>query len=253
MLNTYLTRTQQLLQNPSAPTSLYSSSDLTSYINQARGQLAGEGECIRVQGTLALSQGTRSYNFSSINLGTPSSTGVQGAINIRQVLRVVASGYTWIRPRPFEWMTFYRLNNPVPQQGAPTEWSQYGQGSAPQPSGQASGGSIYVDPIPDTAYTLQLDCACYPIALASDSDPEAIPYLWTDAVAYFAAYLALLSAQSQARQADAERMFQRYTEFVNRARRLATPSVLPGLYPQNPSPVRANQLGIQTRAAGGGG
>jgi hypothetical protein len=94
---------------------------------------------------------------------------------------------------------------------------------------------------------------CFPITLASDSDPEAIPYLWTDAVPYFAAYLALLSAQSQARQADAERMFSRYSEFLNRARRFATPSVLSGIYPQNPSPVMQNQLGIQRAAGGGGG
>ncbi|MDE2105452.1 MAG: hypothetical protein KGL39_49955, partial [Patescibacteria group bacterium] len=160
----------------------------------------------------------------------------------------VASGFTWVRPRPFEWFTFYRLNNPVPQQGAPNEWSQYGQGSAPQPSLQTSGGSIYVDPVPDAAYSLQLDCACYPITLALDTDPEAIPYLWTDAVAYFAAYLALLSAQAQARQADANRMYERYVEFVNRARRFSTSSVLPGIYPQNPSPVRQNQLGIQVKA-----
>jgi hypothetical protein len=252
MLNTYLTRTQQLLQNPQAPNSLYATSDLQSYINQARGQLSGEAECIRVQGTLALVQGQRVYNFSSISIGTPSSTGVQGVINARQVLRSVASGYTWMRPRPFEWLTFYRLNNPAPVQGPPNEWSQYGQGAAPVPSQQTSGGSIYVDPVPDQAYSLQIDCVCYPLTLASDSDPEAIPFLWTDAVPYFAAYLALLSAQSQARQADAERMFNRYTEFVNRSRRFSTPSVLPTIYPQNPSPVRANQLGIKTAAGGGG-
>lgn len=251
MLSQYETRTQQLLQNPNAPTTLYSLPNIDSWINQARGQLAGEAECIRVQGTLALTTGQRVYNFSSISIGTPTATGVQGVINARQVLRVVASGYTWLRPRPFEWFTFYKLNNPLPQQGAPTEWAQYGQGAAPQPSLQSAGGSIYVDPVPDQSYTLQLDCVCYPIILADDSTVEAIPYLWTDAVPYFAAYLALLSAQSQARQADAERMFQRYTEFVNRARTFSTPSVLGPQYAQQANPVRQNQLGVQPRQGGG--
>lgn len=146
------------------------------------------------------------------------------------------------------------MNNPVPVQSAPTEWSQYGQGAAPKTGLQAQGGSIYVDPVPDSAYTFQLDCVCYPIDLVDDTTAEAIPYLWTDAVAYFAAYLALLSAQSQARQADANRMFERYTEFVNRARRFSTPSVLNTSYAQNPSPTRVNQLGMSPpRAAGGAG
>ena len=51
--------------------------------------------------------------------------------------------------------------------------------------------------------------------------PEAIPYLWTDAVPFFAAYYALLSAQAGQRQGDADRMFARYQEFTNRARRFS--------------------------------
>jgi hypothetical protein len=190
------------------------------------------------------------YPFSAITL--TNSTGVSGAINARQILRSVASGYQWMRPRPFEWFTFYRLNNPVPVQGPPKEWAQLGQGAAPQQGAnlQVSGGTIYVNPVPDTAYSLWVDCNCFPITLVDDTTPEAIPYLWTDSVAYFAAYLALLSAQSQARQDDANRMFNRYQEFMNRARQFSTPDVLPGLSPQNPSPVRANQLGI-TPAKGG--
>ena len=91
-----------------------------------------------------------------------------------------------------------------------------------------------------------------PIALVDDTTPEAIPYLWTDAVPFFAAYFALLSAQAGARQAEADRMFARYQEFTNRARRFATPSVLPFIYPQSGNPVQANQLGLQPAGGGGG-
>lgn len=246
MLATYESRTQALLQNPNAPTTLYPLASIDSWINQARGQVAGEGECIRRQGTLALAQGTSVYPFSSISI---SDSAVQGVINVRQMLIGLGTGNVWVTPRGFEWLTLYRLNNPVPQQARPTDWSQYGQGAAPAPSQQADGGSLYVDPVPDQPYTLTLDCVCYPITLVDNTTPEAIPYLWTDAVPYFAAYLALLSAQTGAREEQANRMFNRYQTFVNRARAFSNPSVLGGQYAQAPSLVRENQLGLQSKAA----
>lgn len=233
MLNQYLTNTALLLQNPAAPQSLYPTSSLTNFINQARGQLAGDAECIRVFASLPLTPGQRTYPFSSID--TASVEGISGVFQVRQALFSIASGMVWVRPRPFEWFTFYRLNNPVPQPGQPNEWAQFAQGEA---------GSVYIDPVPDIPYTMNLDTVCVPVPLVDDSTPEAIPYPWTDCVPYFAAYLAFLASQVPARQADGDRMLQRYEEFKNRARRYSTPDVLPSMYPQNLSPVRQNQLGI---------
>lgn len=233
-LTAYLNATRRLLQNPSAPTTLYSDPDLTSYINTARGQLAGESESARFMATLPLSSSTQVYNFSSISLS--GSVGLQGVIHIRTAWIQSGGGRVWIRPRSFKWFSLYELNATVPKTGQPSIWSQYAQGV---------NGSIYVSPIPTQSYTAFLDCVCYPIALVDDSTAEAIPYLWTDAIPYYAAYMALLGAQSQVRTADAERMFQKYTEFVNRARRFVTPDILPGQYEQQVNPVRSNQLGLQ--------
>ena len=48
MLTEYIARTQKLLQHPVPATNpLYSQADITGYINTARKQLAGEGQCIR--------------------------------------------------------------------------------------------------------------------------------------------------------------------------------------------------------------
>jgi hypothetical protein len=84
-----------------------------------------------------------------------------------------------------------------------------------------------------------------------DTTVEAIPELWADAIPYFAAYLALLSAQSAQRQGDANRMFERYTEFVNRARAASTPSILPGNYKQQPNITRPNQVAMRSTGRGG--
>lgn len=256
MYSAYLIRTQDLLQNPSAPTTLYDSSSLSRWINIARGQLAGEGECIRVIGTVPTIIGQRAYNFSSLNIGTPAVTGAQGVIHVRRINYGVASGQKWVTPRAWEWFDQFYMNNPVPVNGPPQRWAQLSQGSAGLGSitgvgaGSLSSGSFYLDPPPDGIYTLYCDCVCYPQLITADTDVEAIPYLWTDAVPYFAAYLALLSSQTSARQADAARMFEYYTTFVNRARQAANPSVLRPQYQQAADPVQAGKFGGQQRAAG---
>ena len=254
MLNAYLTATNQLLQNPpSAAVPLYSTADVTSYINKARQQLAGDSECVRAIGTLTLTADQRTYPFSSITIANAATLGIAGIFNARIVMCVVGAetddvnaGQIWVRPRPWPWFVQYRLNNAAPPSARPNEWTQYGQGST---------GSLYLDPIPDTlpggtSYTLNIDCVCLPALLAVDTDPEAIPYPFTDAVPFFAAYYAMLSAQSAARQADADRMFARYEEFRNRARKMSNPTVLPYIYEQSGNPVRANQLGIQSGGQG---
>ena len=51
---------------------------------------------------------------------------------------------------------------------------------------------------------------------------------FTDAIPYYAAYLALLSSSDKERRGEAPKMWEQYTEFVARARRASTPAVLPG-------------------------
>lgn len=249
--STYLPQTQQLLQNPAAPTPLYSTALLTGYINQARGQLAGEAMCVRAIGTLTTVAGQQVYPFSSLNLGVSATTGIQGAINVNAIWSVIAGGQQWMTPYSWEWFSLYYLNNIIPVSALPTNWTQYGQGAAPPGanSGASFGGSIYLYPVPDQAYTLNCDCTCYPQPLVLDTDVEAIPYLWTDAVPFFAAYWALLSAQTSMRSRDAGEMLKYYEQFVARARGAANPLVLSGQYQQAPQDLfRAAKTGVQQAA-----
>ncbi len=252
MLTAYITQTRSLLQLPGTQsTSLYSDADLTRWINIARGQLAGEAECIRVVGTISAVIGQQPYTFAGINLGVPATTGVQGAINVNSMSYSVASGQLWINPRPWPWFTLYELNNAAPQAGPPRSWSQFGQGAAPGNTGSGNGGTFYISPAPDYAYQLNCNCVCYPNALAVDGDVEAIPYLWTDAVPFFAAYFALMSAQTNARMADAAQMYKNhYKEFMDRARGAANPSQIRWIYRQAPDPVQAAKLGVKGGMSG---
>lgn len=245
MLLAYQTQTRRLLQNPQAPASLYSDTDINSWINIARGQLAGEGECIRHLATIPTVIDQQPYDFADIDTGTSATNGIDGIIKVNTMWFGVGSGRRWIPPRPWEWFSLYEYNNITPQSGYPKRWSQYGQGAAPGTTGTTGGGSFYLSPPPDQVYTLHLDCVCYPIALVSDSTVEAIPYLWTDAVPYYAAYLALLSAQTNARLGDAERYFNMYAMFVERARKAANPSVGRWQYSQAGDPVQAAKIGAR--------
>jgi hypothetical protein len=260
MLSQYIANLQNLLQLPGAPVSLYSTANLTLWINIGRGQVAAEGECVRVIGTLPTVPGQRSYDFTDINIGVPSASGVQGVLHVRRLQYAVATGQKWVNHKSWEWFDAYRLNNPVPEAGWPIEWAQYGQGSAGAQitagGGSVTSGSLYIDPPPDLIYELFPDCVCYPIALASDDDPEAIPYLFTDAVPYFAAYMALMTAQTGQRVQEAQQMKQLYSEFMQRARAASTAAVDRTLYEQVPdaaNPMQAGRQGGGMAPAGGGG
>ena len=250
----YLVQTRSLLQLPgSQSTSLYTDADLTRFINIARGQVAGEGECIRLHGTISTVARQESYNFSSINTGVAATNGIQGIIKIDSLSCVIATGQLWMAPRPWPWFSLYNRNNPAPQQGTPTEWAQYGQGAAPGTAGgqaSAGGGSFYLSPVPDDVYVLNCNSVCYPIPLVDDTTVEAIPYLWTDAVPFFAAYFALMSAQTNARMADAAQMYKgHYNEFMDRARKQSNPNVNNWIYRQSGDPAQSAKFGISKGGA----
>lgn len=230
MLNTYISQTQQLLQSPPAPATLYAVSDITSWVNRARLQIAGESQSIRGYLSLAVSGAAQQYAFSAISLAN-APAGSAGVFSIAQISYALGAGAAFVRPRPWPWFNQYHLMDPAAVAGPPAVWAQLGQGTS---------GTIWLNLL-DNAYTLNIDAVIEPAALASDSDPEALPYPWTECVPFFAAYYAYLSAQ---RQQDADAMFQEYQRFVTRARNISTPAVLSGLYPQNPDVTRQNKLAL---------
>ena len=209
MLTLYETALTNLLQAPSSPTALIPSSQLQTYINIARLQLALDAECIRALGAFNTVIGTSGYNFSSVTFINPGISGVGAIQNL-----YVSIGNNPIELRPWPW--FLQYYSRFANTGVPTVASQQGQGAL---------GTIVLYPTPDAIYNIEVDSVCFPINLVDDTTPEAIPYPWTDAVPFYAAWLAFMSLQ---RQADADRMFSRYKELAQRGRQESTSEVLPG-------------------------
>lgn len=183
-----------------------------------------------------ITQGVQASVAALITVGSNiANPGASAIFNVRQVSLKIGDGQQLLHGRGFEWFNTYQLNNPVPVQGSTEVWSQYGQGST---------GSLYVDPPPDTSYTLYLDSSCIPQNLTDDTTPEAIPYPWTDAVPYFAAYWALVSQPTKQAQDMSELMLKMYNRFKMNARMYSNPTVNPGQWPQSSDPTRDSHLGI---------
>lgn len=214
MLNTYITQVQRLLHDPSAQ--FWSITDLTAYINEARGQLAGEGQCVRNLVIINSVANQEVYTFSSANSVLP--TGVQSILGCLNI------SYSWGTMRPTlrhcSWSDFqaYLRSYSVGLTGYPTVWCQYSQGVS---------GSVYLWPVPSQINSMEWDCYCLPIALASDSDTESIPEPWQDAVKFYAAYLAYANSQ---RTEDANRMYSLFENYMARARSQSSPPVIPDFY-----------------------
>jgi hypothetical protein len=150
----------------------------------------------------------------------------------------VGSGYQWMTPRNWEWFLLYYKGEVVPQTaGIPIIWAQSQQGAS---------GVFSVHPVPDAPYVLNIDAIFYPIPLVDDTTTEAIPVAWTEAVPYFAAYMAYLTVQNGER---AKAMLEMYSMFMERARRFANPSVNRYLYQQAVDPTMIAKLGLQQKSA----
>jgi hypothetical protein len=217
MLVQYETAVQQLIQ--SVPSGLIPTPTLDSYINKARMQLAGDAECIRAPANLTFTAGTQAYAVAAMVPNAAQVSGVATAFTVRSGF--AAGAIVPLEFRSFEWFAAYYLTSAV--RGTPAVVAQRGQGTL---------GILYFYPIPDgVSPTAQFDVCCLPVPLVNDATPEAIPGLWTDAVPFYAAWLAMMQLQ---RQADAHIMLTRYQELALRGRQESTPSELPDNLPGGP-------------------
>lgn len=251
MLTTYITDTRRLLQNP-APASggLYDDPLLTSAINKARRHAAIKGEILRRIGTISTVANQREYSFADIDIGDSEETGIAGVLNVRRINRVVGSGELRVRGVSWEWFDSYCLCNPVPEgdqtnpgSRVPRLWAQYGQGGSASAEISGQSGSFYLDPLPDDIYVLKTDNQCYPIPLEDDDTIEAISAMFTDAIPFFAAWYVLLSAQNQARRADAEAYYKYGMDYISTARDGANPVVNRPNFEQGQDPAQRGKAG----------
>lgn len=212
VLSAYVAQVQTLLHDPNAQ--FYPVATLQGFVNQARHQVALEGECVRGQGSLSTVLSQQLYSNTVV---TPPSTplGVGGLLVPRSVSFNAGTSPTGalvtLEDRNWDWFNFYWLGIAAPYSAPPRSWSPFSVGL---------GGSFYVGPKPTGVFTLQVDGLWDVVDLVSDATPDALPFPWTDAVQFYATFLAFTDAQ---RPRDADASLSLYENFSKRARGGVTP------------------------------
>jgi len=217
---TYYTNATQTLLHDFTGAFYGSPFDLTAAINRARRRVAERGQCVRVLPTGNNTvQAQEVYPFSTVNaLIAAQSPGVGSIVGVNSI--AVSWGTTKPVLERWTWQELQAYGRAVQNtfQNYPYVWAQYAQGDF---------GSVYLWPIPSGAYQMDWDCICTVLDLNSDSDPEALPQLWSEPVPYYAAYVAYQYAQ---RMEDAREMFNEYVRKLNQARENAEMPQIPDMY-----------------------
>lgn len=212
MLQQYRNDTRQLLKDSRAL--FWDTPTLDRAINQARQQIATIFGCIRilVPGTVAFgggavpgsmipgggTPGLRNTTFQTIAGVEKYSYEFANAYvraqnqHVAGISDVVSVSISWggIRPsldwEPWENLQAYYRSYNVGVTSYPFVWSTYGDGHR---------GQVWLFPIPQTALEMEWDTFCFPKALTTDSDYEALPDPFSDYVQFYAAHLCYLGSQ----------------------------------------------------------
>lgn len=218
-LNAYLTQTSRLLHDPNNQN--YSISDLTAYINIARGQISAISQSVRNLNIVNLVAGTETYPMPNPNAnGIGAGLAIFGISCSWGTYKPTLDRYSWS-----EFQAYFRLFSGTVQ-GFPECWSQFGKGSASK---------VYFFPIPSQTFASEWDCSHQTTDLATDSDPEALSYPYTDCVPFHSAWLAYSNAQ---RFQEARAMLETYKMFAQTANAALGPvftgTQYPGIPGENP-------------------
>jgi len=188
-LSEYITEVRRLLHDASG--NFYSDSELTDYINEARGHVVQDTGCLRTIQTINTVANQEVYAYADL----PESNRTLDILNIN-----VYWGNSRVPLRYLAWTDFNaQLRYWQNYRGVPIGFSIYGQKK------------IYLGPVPDQAYELEIDTVVLPTPLLSDSTSEDIIAPYTEPVAWYAAYKAKYKEQSFG---EAEIFKQQYQQQV---------------------------------------
>ena len=168
VLSDYITECRRLLHDANA--NFYTDSELTDYINDGRTRMVRDTGCLRTYQTSTVAANQEIILTSSL----PNGTNTLDIINLNLI---------WGNTRiALQYMAFTDFNSRLRYYqnyiGRPIAYSMYGQTS------------IYLGPVPDQTYTIELDTIVLPTALSTASPTETLPVPYTTPVAFYACYKA---------------------------------------------------------------
>ena len=207
VLSDYITECRRMLHDANG--NFYTDSELTDYINQGRTRMVRDTGCLRT------------YQTSSVVVNQEvllTSTLPNGLYTLDIINFNLIWGNTRIALQYLPWTDFNaRLRYYQNYIGRPIAYSLYGQTS------------IYLGPIPDQTYTVELDTVIMPTPLTTSAPTETIPDPYTTPVAFYACYKAKHKEQAYG---ESEIFKQEYTNQVRAVlasvftRRITTPYLM---------------------------
>src|ERR1700690_2170281 len=218
MLNSYLTDTALLLNDPS--NQFYSTTTLTTLINRARRWISVTSLQPRVLvSSLSTVAKQETYALTLANSAVAAVPGVAapyGTIGI-----AVQQGNYFIALGRKDFPSFQADERILNQtlNNYPDRFSTYNRGQLQV---------AYMFPVPASINAMQWDIACTPINLFADTDVEALPLPWTEIVPFKAAQLAAITQQ---RWADAEGFGSQVETMMNEASAAEMPFMRGNWYP----------------------
>jgi hypothetical protein len=202
----YITETRRLLHDVNA--NFWTNAELTDYINDGRNHLVQDTGCNRILQSHTVTATIETIDFVDLPEG----------VNTIDVLTInLFYGNSRVPLYYMPWTNFnaqlrYYQNNT----GRPIAFSFYGPKK------------VFVGPRPDQDYVMEFDTVVLKAPLTDASPTETLPTPFTEAVPFYAAYLAKYQEQSYG---EAEIFKQEYQKHVMQAlnttftRRLPTPYV----------------------------
>lgn len=207
VLSDYITECRRLLHDANG--NFYSDSELTDYINQGRIRLVRDTGCLRTYQTSSVAQNQEVLLTSSL----PSGVNTLDIINFNLIWGNTRIALQYLPFTDFNARLRYYQN----YTGRPIAYSMYGQTS------------IYLGPVPDQTYSVELDTVIMPTALSTTSPTETIPDPYTTPVAFYACHKAKYKEQAYG---ESEIFSQEYKNQVKAVlssvftRRITTPYLM---------------------------
>lgn len=205
-LNEYITETRRLLHDVNG--NFWTDSELTDYINDARGHTVQDSGCRRILQNYTLTVGDETIDYLDLPQGN----------NTIDILNI---NLYWGDSRwPMYYMAWTDFNAQLRfwqnYNGRPIGFSIYGAKT------------IYIGPKPDQVYEIELDTVVLPSPLVTGSQSDTdIQSPFYEAVAYYAAHKAKYQEQSYG---ESEIFKQEYTKQILGALNSTFTRRLPSVY-----------------------
>ena len=168
VLSDYITECRRLLHDANG--NFYTDSELTDYINDGRTRMVRDTGCLRTYQTSTVAANQEIILTSAL----PNGVNTLDIINLNLIWGNTRIALQYLPFTDFNARLRYYQN----YIGRPIAYSMYGQTS------------IYLGPVPDQTYTIELDTIILPTALTTSSPTETIPSPYTTPVAFYACYKA---------------------------------------------------------------